>query len=142
MEEVSRSGDASASDHALEDGEPITDHVKAGTKTIDVSGFIIDKTGSKRAKLEKYRDDGKLLDFNFTSRLQNAIILKFDTTDSAEIKDGYKYTMSLRQIKVAIKAGSVKTVEPKAQQRTKKKKNAGRVQPKKKNKSTKKVKKK
>lgn len=131
IETVDRDTGAKASEHALEEGEPITDHVEADTKTISISGIIKDKTGSKRTKLEKYEADGKLLTFNFTSRLENVIIDKFSSKTSAEVKDGYEFSMSLKQIKIAKKAGTVK-VKAKAKQRTKKKKNAGRVQVKKK----------
>lgn len=131
IEDVDRSTGAKASEHALEEGEPVADHVEADTKTISISGIIKDKTGSKRTKLEKYEAEGKLLTFNFTSRLENVIIDKFSSNNSARVKDGYEFSMSLRQIKVAKKGGSVK-VQAKAKQRTKKKKNAGRVQVKKK----------
>jgi len=128
--DVDRDGDANATEHALEEGEPITDHVNAGSKTINISGEIKDKTGSKRTKLEKYRDDGKLLDFNFTSRLENVLILKFSTKDSSEIKDGYSFNMTLKQVRISKRGGTTK-VKAKAKQRTKAKKNAGRVQVKK-----------
>lgn len=53
--EVSFSESSSTTDHALEDGEQITDHVKADPITISISGVILDEAEERVLKLRKYR---------------------------------------------------------------------------------------
>lgn len=127
IEKVDRGTGAKSSDHALEEGEPVTDHVESETKTISISGTIIDPTGAKRNLLEKYEAEGTLHTFNFTSRLENVIIESFNTTNDSSIKDGYSFTMSLKQIRIATKGKTVK-VSGDVKLKTADIKNAGRIQ--------------
>lgn len=139
---VSVKESSSTTDHALEDGEQITDHVKSDPTTISLSGVILDNMDEKVLKLRKYRESGEVISYNYMSPLSNMIITGFSRDYSKDIKDGYAFTMSLKQIKMAKVAKFVvlsstvkkqtKAVSNKGRQQTKKTQNAVSVAKKKK----------
>ena len=127
---VSMPESSTTTDHALEDGEQITDHVKSNPITISLTGIILDDTQEKVLKLRKYREAGEIIDFDYMTSLKHVVITDFSHDYEAKIKDGYAFTMTLKQIKVAKVAKFVsvsipvkkqtKTVSKKGRQQTKK----------------------
>lgn len=128
--DVAVSETSETTDHALEDGEQITDHVKANPITITLKGVILDEAESKVLQLRKYREEGEKIAYDYMSPLQNMVITSFGRDYNAKIKDGYAFTMTLKQIRVvkvaafvsmpvAIKA-QTKPVTKKGRQQTKK----------------------
>ncbi len=98
---VSMPESSTTTDHALEDGEQITDHVKSNPITISLTGIILDDTEEKVLKLREYREKGEIIDYDYMTALKHVVITDFSRDYSAEIKDGYAFTMTLKQIKVA-----------------------------------------
>lgn len=92
---------STTTDHALEDGEQITDHVENDPITLTVTGIVIDRNDTKLLKLRQYRQSGKLLSYNYRSRLETVLITSFNTKKHKDIKDGYDFTMNLKQIKMS-----------------------------------------
>lgn len=88
-------------DHALEDGEQITDHVENDPITLDLTGIIIDPSDEKLLKLREFRQKGELLFYNYRSRLETVLITSFSSKRDKNIKDGYSFTMTLKQIRMA-----------------------------------------
>ncbi|UPW82321.1 phage baseplate protein [Lysinibacillus sp. Ag94] len=132
---VSAPESSTTTDHALEDGEQITDHVKSDPSTISLTGIILDDTEAKVLKLREYREKGEIFDFDYMTSLKHVIITNFNRDYSAKIKDGYAFTMTLKQIKTAKVAKFVSVSVP-IKQQTKPVSKKGRQQTKKTPKST------
>src|SRR5690606_824538 len=90
---------SSTTDHALEDGEQITDHVENDPIVLKISGIIIDPSDEKLLKLRKYRESGEVLSYNYRSRLETVLITSFSSKRDKDIKDGYSFSMTLKQIR-------------------------------------------
>ncbi|MEA0552963.1 hypothetical protein U1P98_04465 [Lysinibacillus irui] len=121
---------STATEHALEDGEQITDHVKSNPTTISLTGVILDGTEAKVLKLRQYREKGVIFDFDYMTSLKHVIITDFNRDYEAKIKDGYAFTMTLKQIKVA-KVGKFVSVSIPVKKQTKPVTKKGRQQKKK-----------
>lgn len=127
---VSMPESSTTTDHALEDGEQITDHVKNNPITITLTGVILDETEAKVLKLREYREKGTIIDFDYMTKLNHMVITDFNRDYEARVKDGYAFTMTLKQIKVGKVAKFVsvsiqvkkqtKAVTKKGRQQTKK----------------------
>lgn len=128
--DVSIPESSTTTDHALEDGEQITDHVKANPTTITIKGIMLDEAESKVLKLRKYREDGEIIDFDYMASLPHCVITDFSRDYSAKNKDGYAFTMTLKQIKV-VKVSRYVAVSLPVKKQTKKVTNKGRKQTKK-----------
>lgn len=92
---------SSTTDHALEDGEQITDHVESDPIVLSISGVIIDPSDEKLLKLREYRQKGEILNYNYRSRLETVLITSFKPKKDKDIKDGYSFSMTLKQIRMA-----------------------------------------
>lgn len=127
---VSMPESSTTTDHALEDGEQTTDHVKSNPITISLTGVILDETEAKVLKLREYREKGVIIDFDYMTKLNHVVITDFNRDYEARVKDGYAFTMTLKQIKVGKVAKFVsvsipvkkqtKAVTKKGRQQTKK----------------------
>lgn len=104
--EIGVNESSSTTDHALEDGEQITDHVNSNPITISLKGILLDESESKVLQLRKSREKGEILTYNYMTSLTKVVITDFSRDYSAKIKDGYAFTMSLKQIKVTKVAGA------------------------------------
>lgn len=130
--EVNAPESSTTTDHALEDGEQITDHVKSDPITLTISGVILDDTEQKVLKLREYREKGEILTYDYMTGLKNVVITSFKRDYSADIKDGYAFTMTLKQIKTAEVADYVAvSVKPAVKRQVKAVAKKGRQQPKK-----------
>ncbi|MFD1206633.1 phage baseplate protein [Sporosarcina contaminans] len=92
---------SSTTDHALEDGEQITDHIENNPIVLNISGVIIDPSDEKLLKLREYRQKGEILNYNYRSRLETVLITSFKPKKNKDIKDGYTFTMTLKQVRMA-----------------------------------------
>ncbi|KOY81577.1 hypothetical protein I6G82_08330 [Lysinibacillus macroides] len=127
---VSMPESSTTTDHALEDGQQITDHVQSNPITISLTGVILDDTEAKVLKLREYREKGEIIDFDYMTALKHVVVTDFSRDYSADIKDGYAFSMTLKQIKVAKVARFVSVSVP-VKQQTKPVSNKGRQQTKK-----------
>lgn len=127
---VSMPESSTTTDHALEDGEQITDHVKSNPITISITGVILDETEEKVLKLREYRKKGEIIDFDYMTSLKQVVITDFSRDYEAKIKDGYAFSMTLKQIKIGKVAKFVSVSVP-VKQQTKEVSNKGRQQTKK-----------
>lgn len=95
---------SSTTDHALEDGEQITDHIENEPTTIDIDGVILDQAEQKVLRLRRYKETGQLLTFNYITRYDNVVITSFKRRYDKSIKNGYAFSMTLKQIRIAKRA--------------------------------------
>jgi len=105
--DVSVRESSSTTDHALEDGEQITDHVKSDPITISLKGVILDDTERKVLKLREYREKGEIINYDYMTSLKTMVITDFSRDYSSDVKDGYSFSMTLKQIQVAKVANTV-----------------------------------
>ncbi|MEH6943384.1 phage baseplate protein [Bacillus sp. JJ722] len=131
IDKVGRGKNVNTTDHAIEDGEPLTDHIEKQPTTLSISGLILDKDEKKLKKLEEYEEKGTLLTFSYKTKLDNVAITSFSSDRDVKVKNGYTFSMSLKQIRVVKQGKTVKTSGA-VNKRTKSKKNLGRKQVKKK----------
>lgn len=138
IEDVKMSESSTTTDHAVEDGSQITDHVKANPITIQLKGLILDKgndgsindSEGRVATLRKYREEGEIIDFDYMTALTHCVITNFDRDYAASTKDGFAFTMTLKQIKT-VKVSRYVAVKLPVKKQTKAVTNKGRQQPKK-----------
>ena len=128
--DVSVSESSTTTDHALEDGEQISDHVHSAPLTLSISGTIYGDYEQKALKLREYRENGEVFTFDYMTNYGNVVIIDFKRDYSVNIKDGYAFTMSLKQIKVA-KVAKTAVVKAPVKKQTKAVTKKGRQQPKK-----------
>lgn len=120
------SGAVDVTEHPVEDGVNIADHVKKNAKTMSISGVITGPDASARkSKLEKYMNEGKLLRYSYRNQMSNVIIGSFDTTHDADVKGGLKFSMTLMELRIA-----KPTIIRNLPQKAKPKQNKGLQQPK------------
>lgn len=112
IKDESLSESSSTTDHALEDGEQITDHIEHDPITLNLTGLIVDPGDEKLLKLRKYRQDGKILSYNYRTRLETVVITSFDSDKSKDIRDGYVFTMTLKQIRLSKRAEVIRVTKP------------------------------
>lgn len=108
----SLSESSTTTDHALEDGEQITDHAKSDPITLSIEGVILDPNDEKLLKLRKMRQEKEILSYNYQSRLENVLITAFNSKKDPGIKDGYTFTMTLKQIGIVKAADTIRVTVP------------------------------
>lgn len=90
---------SSTTDHALEDLSQISDHVINNPTTISLSGVIYDDSDVKVEVLRKARENGTIFNFDYMTGYPNMIITDFSSEYTSSIKEGYKFSMTLKQVK-------------------------------------------
>lgn len=91
-----------ATEHPIESGEDITDHISKKPVTMSISGVVTGADASQRLnKLKEYMGKGKMLKFSNRTQLNNVIIISLNTTHDVEVKGGFKFDIELRQIRIA-----------------------------------------
>lgn len=89
-------------DHPLETGEAVTDHVQLDPLTIGITGIIVGSDASVRMKrLEEYQKKGTLLTYVNRISAVGVIILNFDSTHGKDVGNGFTFSMTLKRMKVS-----------------------------------------
>lgn len=128
--DVGVSESSTSTDHALEDGEQISDHVQSDPITLSLSGTLYGDHEQKVLKLREFREKGIVFTFDYMTNYGNVIIVDFNRDYTSSVKDGFNFTMSLKQIKLAKVAKTVAVKVP-VKRQTNAVAKKGRKQPKK-----------
>jgi hypothetical protein len=89
-------------DHPVEDGVNITDHVKLNPITLSISGVIAGKNAAQDiSKLQALHDNRNPVTYIGRGALYNAIILSFSHSANKNISNGRSYSMKLEEIRIA-----------------------------------------
>lgn len=89
-------------DHPIEGGENVTDHTERKPETMDISGIVVGPdAASKLQKLKEYMDESELLKYVYRNVKTDVIIKDFETTHDAEVSGGFKFEMTLKEMRVA-----------------------------------------
>lgn len=91
-----------ASEHSVEVGEDITDHVRPEAEEISISGEIVGrKYKATISKLKAMEKAGELCRYMGQTKLRNCLIQSFQPGFSADIKGGCTFTMTLKKVRIA-----------------------------------------
>lgn len=131
--------DADISEHSVERGQDISDHTKNKAMEVDFAGVLIGKDANTRLQLlKKYQRESTLIYCSSRNTYGNMFIRSISPDYSYRNKDGFAFSMVLRQVRIVSgKTVVVKIVNPttkkassKIKAKVKKKTNNGRQQPK------------
>jgi LysM repeat protein len=115
-------------DHPIEDGQSVTDYGETDPKTIDISGVVVGPDASiRKVKLEQYMTNKTLLKYRYRNTLSNVLIVNFKTTHDKDVKGGFKFDITLKEIKV-VKPSTIKTTNKNTKIQASKKSNKGHQQ--------------
>lgn len=99
-ETASRS--VSISDHPVEEGMVITDHVQRDPLELRISGKLVGADAETvRSNLETLQKNGSYVKYIGKEIISNAVILSFDTSRDIETDGGMSFDMTIREIRVA-----------------------------------------
>jgi hypothetical protein len=110
-EKVNRS--INSTDHPIEDGFSITDHIERNPKTLDISGVITGVDAAYRSsKLERYMNEAELLKYTYRNSFVGVIIEKFNSGHGVKVYGGFTFDMSLKLVRTVSKAKVVNISTP------------------------------
>lgn len=92
----------SISDHPVEEGMVITDHVQRDPLELRISGKLVGADAETvRSNLETLQKNGSYVKYIGKEIISNAVILSFDTSRDIEMDGGMSFDMTIREIRVA-----------------------------------------
>ena len=92
----------SISDHPVEEGMVITDHVQRDPLELRISGKLVGADAETvRSNLETLQKNGSYVKYIGKEIISNAVILSFDTSRDIETDGGMSFDMTIREIRVA-----------------------------------------
>lgn len=114
----------------VESGQDIADHVKQKPDSISISGVVVgDDAWSKLKKLKDLMKKGELLTYTNRIVYSDVVIEKLNTSHNVSTRNGYEFSITLKQVRVATaKEASVTAGGKAAGTKTKKVSNAGTKQ--------------
>jgi nucleoid-associated protein YgaU len=102
--------------HAVEEGLPITDNVKRSPVSLSISGKIVGEDAETiKNSLEALHQKGGLVTYKGIHMLKNALITAFETSVSNAVYGGYVFSMTIDEVRIANSA----YVAPEIKQTTK-----------------------
>ena len=92
----------SVTEHTVEEGVAISDHVKRNAITLSLTGEIVggDATNTL-AQLRKLHHGGSLCEYAGRVSLSNCLITELSTTQTHKVWGGYEFSMTLKEIRTA-----------------------------------------
>ena len=102
VEEENLAYGVEATEHTVETGIAISDHVKRNAITLSITGEIVGKNANNvLAQLKKANHGGTVCKYVGRISLSNCLIIDFATTQNQSISGGYAFSMTLREIRTA-----------------------------------------
>jgi hypothetical protein len=98
-----------ATDHPIEGGLNITDHIQRDPLKMSISGIVTGRDAANRLKqLEAYMNKGTRLKYVYRTVQTDMIIENFSSVHDVDVKGGFKFNISLKKINVAQKVEKIK----------------------------------
>lgn len=89
-------------DHPVESGANITDHVEKQSRTMSINGIITGADAAARIKkLEDFMNKGTLLQYTYRNAWSNVVIEDITTKHDKTDKRGFKFDIALKEIRLA-----------------------------------------
>ena len=102
VKDENKSFGVQATEHPVESGIDITDHVKRNPITMSISGEIVgDNASSVMSRLKQLHQNGTLCKYVGRTTLSNCIITDFSTSHPHNIWGGCSFSMTLKEIRIA-----------------------------------------
>lgn len=99
-EDVSR--ETMASTHPVEEGIELTDHVRRSPLSLSLTGELVGSDYEDTiAELESLQKSGELVEYVGVNLVSDVIITKFSTSHARDIRGGCRFTMELKEIRIA-----------------------------------------
>lgn len=101
-------------DHQVENGQDVSDHIKQESSIIDIVGVIVgDDAADTLSKLQKHQKEGKLSTYIGRNIYQSMAIQTIDRNHGKQIRNGFAYNITLKQVRVSTaKEVEIKVVNP------------------------------
>lgn len=91
-----------ASEHSVEQGMDLTDHVRPDAETLSISGIISGRNQKDIVSLiKKWEKAGRVVSYSGRAKLSSCLIADFSPGYSKDIQDGCRFSMTLRKIRIA-----------------------------------------
>lgn len=91
-------------DNPVESGVDVSDHVRPHPPSLSISGTITgDDAGQKVVILRQYSNTGQLLRYVGRNIFENVVIERLSTTHDVEVRHGFKFNITLKQVRIATK---------------------------------------
>lgn len=88
--------------HPVESGIDLTDHVERKPTTMALTGMILGPEASDiRDQLIEAMMAGTPLDYFGRNAFRSALLARFDTTHDKDVANGYRFVATLQQVRVA-----------------------------------------
>lgn len=118
-----------STDNPVEGGVDVTDHTQRKPETMSIEGVVTGPdAANKLAQLKYHQDNGDLLKYVYRNVKTNVIIKDFSTTHDAEVLGGFKFDMTLKEIRIA-KPSIVKDLDKNTKAQVGENGNKGQQQP-------------
>ena len=89
-------------EHAVEDGQEIADHLRRQPRTLSLSCTIAGTDWETRyERLKELADGQELLTWVGAELWENMVIESFDPTRTVQVANGVRFEITLRQVRVA-----------------------------------------
>ncbi len=99
-EDVSR--EVTASNHPVEEGIDLTDHVRRSPLILSLTGELVGAGYEDDiAQLERLQAGGELVEYTGVNVLSSALLTRFTTTHDGTIRGGCQFTAELKEIRIA-----------------------------------------
>lgn len=99
-EDVSR--ETIATSHPVEEGIELTDHVRRSPLSLSLSGEIVGPDYEDDiSQIESLQKTGELVEYVGVNLVSDVIITKFSTSHAGDVYGGCRFTMELKEIRVA-----------------------------------------
>lgn len=92
-----------STDHPVESGEPIVDHVEKQPYVLNITGLITGKDAAARLKkLERLQESGTTMSYTHRNGVSNVILETFNTVHDVDTAGGFTFTIKLKKIRIAL----------------------------------------
>ena len=106
-------------EHTVESGIEISDHVKKNATTLSLTGEIVGKNASSvRTKLRQMHQTGVVCSYSGRCILSNCLITEFSTSHPNTIWGGCEFSMTLKEIRTASTSYKATTKKTKTTKKT------------------------
>lgn len=94
--------EAQVSQHPVEEGIDLTDHVKRSPISLSLVGSVVGEGYEEDILyLDEMHRSGELVEYVGVNLLSDAVIISFTTDHTGEIKGGCRFTMELSEVRIA-----------------------------------------
>lgn len=102
VEDESRTYSVNVTEHTVEAGISISDHVKRNAMTLSIAGEIVGKnSASIQAQIMQMHHNGIVCKYSGRTALANCLITEFSTGHPNNIWGGCSFSMTLKEIRTA-----------------------------------------